>query len=326
MPTCPIVGIGASAGGLEAFTELVGALPTDTGMAFVLVQHLDPSHASMLTEILSRATAMPVAEVTDHMPVVANHVYVIPPGMTLELAGGLLRLSPRPDTKSPHHSIDQFLQSLADDQGHRALGVILSGSASDGTLGLEAIKAEGGITFAQDDTAQHRSMPRHAVAAGCVDFVLPPADIAQEIARISRHPYVAPSDAVENRAGDPHLSHVLDQLRITTGVDFTHYKRNTLHRRVARRAVLHKMDGLRDYAGFLQDNPAEVDALYQDVLISVTSFFRNPEAFEVLKSKVFPRLTRDRAPHDPVRIWSLGCSTGEEAYSIAMAFLEFTSL
>jgi two-component system CheB/CheR fusion protein len=207
VPTFPIVGIGASAGGLEAFTQLLGGLPPDTGMAFVLVQDLDPTHASMLTEILSRATAMPVVEVTDHMPVEANRVYVIPPGMTMGLAGGLLRLSPRPNTKSPHHSIDQFLQSLADDQGHRAMGVILSGSASDGTLGLEAIKAEGGITFAQDDSAQHRSMPRNAVAAGCVDFVLAPAEIAQEITRISRHPYIAPSDAVENRAGDQHMSH-----------------------------------------------------------------------------------------------------------------------
>ena len=325
LPWFPIVGIGASAGGLDAFSQILRGMPVDTGMAFVLIQHLDPTHASMLTDILSRATAMPVAEVTDHMTVEANRVYIIPPGTTMDIAGGILRLSPRAETRGQHRPIDHFLRALAEDQRHRAIGVILSGSATDGTLGLEAIKAEGGITFAQDDTAQHQSMPRSAVAAGCVDFVLPPAEIAQEIARISRHPYVAPGADEHGLipAGEPSLGRVLEQLHVTTGVDFTSYKRNTLYRRITRRAVLHKFDGLKDYARFLQGNPAEVDALYQDILISVTSFFRNPDAFEVLKSKVFSRLTRDRSRHDPVRIWSLGCSTGEEAYSIAMAFVEF---
>ena len=324
----PIVGIGASAGGLEAFTQILHALPPDTGMAFVLIQHLAPSRASMLTEILSRATGMPVTEVTDQMAAQANRVYVIPPGVTMGIAGGALRLTPRREVKGQHRPIDHFLRSLAEDWGHQAIGVILSGSATDGTLGLEAIKAEGGITFAQDDTAQHASMPNSAVAAGCVDFVLPPAEIAQEIARISRHPYVA-RDAegrVEAQASEASLGRVLDQLRMASGVDFSSYKRNTLYRRITRRAVLHKMEGLKEYARFLQSNPAEAGALYQDVLISVTSFFRNPEAFEVLKSKVFPRLVKDRLRHDPVRVWSIGCSTGEEAYSIAMAFAEFVEL
>src|SRR6266849_5363874 len=253
----PVVGIGASAGGIEAVKQMLHVLPVNTGMAFALVQHLDPSHASMLTE----------------------------------------------------------------DQGHKAIGVILSGTATDGTLGLEAIKAEGGITFAQDDTAQHNSMPRSAIAAGCVDFVLPPDEIAQEIARIARHPYVAP--AAEADVAEPTLGRVLEQLRFTTGVDFSNYKRNTLHRRITRRVVLYKMEDLGAYVRFLQSNPAEVEALYQDVLISVTSFFRNPEAFEALKGNVFPRLTQGRSRHEPVRIWVLGCSTGEEAYSIAIAFAEF---
>ena len=170
----PVVGVGASAGGLEAFTQMLRALPVDTGMAFVLVQHLAPTHASMLTEILARATGMPVAEAQDQMPVEANHVYVIPPGTNMVISQGVLQLSPRTETRGQHRPIDPFFRTLAEDQGHKAIGVILSGTATDGTLGLEAIKAEGGITFAQDDTAQHDSMPRSAVAAGCVDFVLPP--------------------------------------------------------------------------------------------------------------------------------------------------------
>src|SRR5215813_11463918 len=321
----PIVGIGASAGGLEAFSQVLHALPADTGMAFVLIGHLDPTHASMLTEILSRATRMPVSEVRDQMPVEPNHVYVIPPGVNMGIAHGILRLSPRKDVRGQHRTIDHFLQSLAEDQHHRSIGVILSGSATDGTLGLEAIKAEGGLTFAQDDTAQHSSMPKSAVAAGCVDLVLPPAAIAQEIARISRHPFLVreAEDQIEAKAVEPSLGRVLEQLRLVTGVDFAQYKRNTLYRRITRRAVLHQMEALRDYAELLQNNPAEVEALFQDVLINVTSFFRNPEAFDVLKTKVFPALTRDRSRHDPVRVWVIGCSTGEEAYSIAIAFTEF---
>ena len=322
----PIVGIGASAGGLDAFTEVLRALPTDTGMAFVVVQHLDPTHSSLLTEILSRSTVMPVTAVADQMVVEPNHVYVIPPGVTMGITRGTLQLTPRSDTRGQHRPIDHFLRALAEDVGHRAIGVILSGSATDGTLGLEAIKSEGGITFAQDESAQHSSMPSSAVAAGCVDFVLPPRGIAEEIARISRHPYVTrgAEEILNSPGSEPSLSRVLDQLRVTTGVDFSSYKRNTLLRRITRRAVLHKLDGLRDYARLLHGDPAETEALYQDVLISVTSFFRNPEAFEVLKSKVFPRLVRDRSRHDPVRVWCIGCSTGEEAYSIAIAFSEFS--
>jgi two-component system CheB/CheR fusion protein len=325
VPPFPVVGIGASAGGLEAAKLLLRALPADTGMAFVLIQHLDPTHSSMLTEILSRETTMPVAEVADHTAVEPNRVYVIPPGTNMVIEQSILRLSPRSETRGLHRAVDHFFRSLAEDQGHKAIGVILSGSASDGTLGLESIKADGGITFAQDDTAQHKSMPRSAIAAGCVDFVLPPDEIAREIARISRHPYVAPGaePAVEGAAHEPKLNEVLDQLRFVTGVDFSNYKRNTLYRRITRRLVLHKLEGLGEYVRFLKSNPAEVQLLYQDVLISVTSFFRNEEAFEVLKSKVFPRLTQDRSRHEPMRIWVLGCSTGEEAYSIAIAFAEF---
>jgi len=324
-PGFPIVAVGASAGGLEAFTQMLHALPTDTGMAFVLVQHLAPTHASILAELLSRATAMPVMEVQDESAVKPNHVYVIPPDRSMIISDDILRLLPREIQRGQHRPIDRFFQSLAENQLHQAIGVVLSGTATDGTAGLEHIKAEGGITFAQDDTAQHDGMPRSAIAAGCVDFVLSPGEIAREIASIARHPYVAPASGKAKVLPDekPGLATVLECLRGATGVDFTHYKENTLYRRIARRMVLHKIEALADYGRFLQENTAEVNALYHDVLINVTSFFRNPEMFETLKAKVFPRLAKDRARNKPMRIWVLGCSTGEEAYSLAIAFAEF---
>lgn len=317
----PIVGVGASAGGLEAFTQLLKALPADTGMAFVLVQHLAPTHPSALAEILSRATTMSVMEVEDESPVKPNHVYVIPPGRSMVIVNGTLQLLPR-EGHGLHRPIDQFFRALAEDLGHQAIGVVLSGTASDGTLGLQAIKAEGGITFAQDATAQHEGMPHSAVASGCVDFVLPPLEIAREIVRISKHPYAIPAAPTRKPDDKPNLADVIDVLRNATGVDFTHYKFNTLYRRVTRRMVFQKIDKLDEYVEHLRQTPAEVESLYQDILISVTSFFRDPEAFEVLKSVVFPRLLKDRSCHDPVRFWTLGCSTGQEAYSLAMAYTE----
>jgi two-component system CheB/CheR fusion protein len=320
-----IVGIGASAGGIEALSQLLQALPVDTGMAFVIVQHLDPSHSSMLAEILGRRTSMAVVECADMTPIETNHVYVIPPGKDMTVTDGHLQLAPRSAGRGQHRPIDLFFRSLAEREGFRAIGVILSGSSSDGTLGLEEIKAVGGITFAQDDTAEHATMPRSAIAAGCVDFVLAPADIAAEIGRASRHPYlnVAAAEAQELLARESQLGHVLEILRHSTGVDFANYKRNTLHRRISRRMLLHRFESLKDYLRFLQDTPTEVEALYQDILINVTSFFRDPEAYEVLKTKVFPRLTEGKSRNDHVRVWTLGCSTGEEAYSIAMAYAEF---
>ncbi len=317
----PIVGVGASAGGLDAFTQLLKALPADTGMAFVLVQHLAPTHTSALAEILSRATTMPVTEVRDELKVEPNCVYVIPPGQSMVIAQGALQLLPRAAQKI-HRPVDQFFRALGEDRKHQAIGVVLSGTASDGTLGLEAIKAEGGITFAQDVTAQHEGMPHSAIASGCVDFILPPDAIAAEIVRIGQHPYAVPK-AVAGEADDkPSLIDVIRVLRDVTGVDFTHYKFNTLYRRVARRMVFLKMNGLAEYARHLAETPVEVEALYQDILINVTSFFRDPESFEALKATVFPRLLQDRSRHDPVRLWTLGCSTGQEAYSLAMAFTE----
>lgn len=370
----PIVGIGASAGGLEAFTELLKHLPRDTGMGFVLVQHLDPKHESALTQILGRATSMPVRPVTNNVRVAANRVYVIPPNTELTIEHGVLKLQPRRPSRTPTRSIDSFFESLAQDQRELAIGVVLSGTATDGTMGLEAIKAEGGITFAQDDSAKYDSMPRSAVAAGGVDFVLSPKKIAEEFSRIAKHPFVArapeagwrghaglvaerglhdaptapgdrdtPAQADERRrrptkatraagtAAGPRIHRgpeasafrkILLLVRNESGVDFGLYKINTIERRIQRRMILKQIHTVEAYTQFLRGNPAELAALYADLLIGVTGFFRNPEAFDFLQRKVFPRILPERRG-DPLRMWVLGCSTGQEAYSLAMAFTEF---
>ncbi len=320
--TFPIVGVGASAGGLEAFTQLLKSLPDDTGMAFILVQHLSPTHASSLTEILSRATNTPVVEIEDGMQVEPNQIYVMPPDRHMTISHGVLQLLPRP-AQGQHRPIDIFFRALADDQGDRAIGVVLSGTGTDGTLGLEAIKSGGGITFAQDASAQQDGMPHSAIAAGYADSVLPPNEIASEIGRLSRHPYTAPASPPQASGAEMNLSPVLQLLHNATGTDFTNYKTNTLYRRITRRMALHKMETITDYLNFLKETPAEVGMLYQDILINVTSFFRNPEAFEILKNEIFPKLMQNRAADDPLRIWTIGCSTGEEAYSLAIAFTEF---
>jgi two-component system CheB/CheR fusion protein len=316
----PVVGIGASAGGLEAVTQLLQALPASTGMAFVLVQHLSPAHASALAEILSRATKMPVTEVHDEPRVEPDHVYVIPPDRSMIIVRGALQLLPR--EVGVHRPIDQFFRSLAEDRRHLAIAVVLSGTATDGTLGLEAVKGEGGITFAQDGTALHEGMPSSAIASGCVDFVLPPEEIAREILRISRHAYATPDPQIQAEDDRPNLSQVAQLLHQATGVDFSSYKWNTLYRRVTRRMVFCKVDSLGEYVRLLRQSPTEAEALYQDILIGVTSFFRDKESYEALKTEVFPRLLEGRSRHEPVRIWTLGCSTGQEAYSLIMAFTE----
>lgn len=334
----PVVGVGASAGGLDAFLELLRQLPGDTGMAFVLVQHLAPDHASVLSQLLTPATSMPIRNVTDGVRLRPNQVYVIPPGRQMSIAGGALRLRPR-SGRAPL-VIDRFFQALAENLRERAIGVILSGTANDGTLGLEAIKAAGGITFAQDASARFDSMPRSAVAAGCVDFELPPAAIAAELTRMARHPLVTGSVVPGLRrplatqpvprepgatAGESRLDRgferVLALLRRHSGVDFGVYKQATLVRRVARRMVLGRQETTEAYADWLEGNAPELDALLSEMLISVTSFFRNADAFGVLQRKVFRKLLRAETA-DPVRVWVLGCSTGQEPYSLAMAYAE----
>jgi two-component system CheB/CheR fusion protein len=324
----PVVGVGASAGGLEAFQQLLSHLPTKTGMAFVFVQHLAPRYESMLTELLSRSTKIPVHEVKEGMVAAPDNIYVIPPNANMVIAEGVLHLMPRRETELQPMPIDCFLISLAEDCKGRAIGVILSGTASDGTLGLKAIKVEGGITFAQDEkTAKYDGMSRSAIAAGCVDFVLPPEGIAKELVRIGGHPNLIQTMAAEAdevlAAGDEEINQVLTLVRGATGDDFSGYKKNTIKRRIKRRMVLQKMEKLAQYLRYLRGNSAELQELYQDFLIHVTGFFRDPEVYQVLNRKVLPVLLKNRPADSPLRIWVPGCSTGEEAYSIAICALEW---
>ena len=323
-----IAAIGASAGGVEAYTELIRHLPLDTGIGFVLVQHLDPKHHSILTELLARETAMPVQEVTNGVVLRPNHIFVIPPNTSLSISDHKLRLGPREVDRHGHMPIDHFMRSLAEQHGNQAIGVVLSGSGSDGTLGLAEIQAQGGVTFAQDEaSAKYDGMPRSAISAGCVDYVLPLKGIAHELSRIARHPYVSrrPSDGAPGFvAGEGSgLATVFQLLRRSTGVDFTHYRQTTILRRVQRRMVVHKIEKLEDYVKYVQTNPTEIKALYQDMLINVTSFFRNPTVFDAMKTEVFPNILEHRTADSPIRIWTPGCASGEETYSVAIALLEF---
>jgi two-component system, chemotaxis family, CheB/CheR fusion protein len=322
-----VVAVGASAGGIEAFTELVRHLATDTGLAFVFIQHLDPTHPSILSEIIGKETKMPVSEVTDGLHVAPNQVFIIPPNSMMSIAGNTLELTPREDSHGVHMSIDRFMRSLAEAKGNRAIGVILSGSGTDGTLGIAEIQAQGGVTFAQDEaTARYDSMPHSAIAAGCIDYVLSPKGIARELSRIAKHPFVSRPDGQnvsQLAASDTGLETIFQLLRRHTGVDFTHYRQTTILRRIQRRMLVHKIDGLSDYVRHLQTSSVEIKALYQDMLINVTSFFRNPKVFDELKTDVFPQIVKRHASEQSIRVWVPGCASGEEAYSLAMVLLEY---
>jgi two-component system CheB/CheR fusion protein len=301
-------------------------LPPEPGVAFLFVLHMEPYHKSQLPEILSRVTPLPVREATEGMMVEANHVYLIPPNTFMALTDHRLTLSPRPAGRGLHMPIDHLFRSIAEIQKSRAVGVLLSGGGTDGTLGFQSIKAEGGITFAQDEkSARQHGMPRSAVADGCVDCVLPPAEIGQELARLVQHPYTktpAPGDGEAVEVGDP-VGQILALLRSATNVDFSHYKRATVLRRIQRRMAVRNLENLQDYLRYLRANPVEIRELYQDFLIRVTQFFRDVEAFQALKELVFPAIVQGHPPGAPVRIWVAGCSSGEEVYSIAMSLLEF---
>jgi two-component system CheB/CheR fusion protein len=321
----PIVGIGASAGGLEAFTLLLQELPSDINMALVLVQHLDPTYKSLLTELLSRTTKLAVEEVTEGTRVKPGNVYVIPPNTTMTISKRVLHLTPRVDVDRKHTPIDEFMQSLAQDQKSRAIGIILSGTSVDGVQGLKAIKDEGGITIAQDEkSAKYYDLPRSAVAAGCVDLVLRPKDMAQELVKLSQHPYVPylETEKAEQLLPQTALEKIFSLLRKATGVDFTDYKHATIKRRILRRILILKAHTLENYLSYLQTNPGELSSLFQDILISVTGFFREPATFDVLKSEIFPSILKKRSAEEAIRIWVPGCSTGEEVYSLAICLLE----
>jgi two-component system CheB/CheR fusion protein len=290
-------------------------------MAFVAVPHLDPIHPSALSEILARSTSMPVIEIVDGQVIAPNAIYVLPPGRDVTIEDAVLRLQPRA-VGVLHHPIDLFFRSLAAARRHRAIGVVLSGTATDGTLGVRAIKGAGGITFAQDDSARQTSMPHSAIADGFVDFVLPPHAIGAELVRIGRSPRTLESAVAPQQDEDGYVADILQTVRRETGVDFTHYKAGTLRRRILRRMLLKRTERLQDYAAIFAGTPGEARALHDDLLIGVTSFFRDPEAFAALMRTSFGRVLDAAHETEPIRVWVLGCSTGEEAYSLAIALTE----
>ncbi|MDP3687313.1 MAG: chemotaxis protein CheB [Sulfurimicrobium sp.] len=320
--TFPIVGIGASAGGLEAFEQFFHHAPPDMGIAFVLVPHLDPGHASLLTEILQRTTAMEVVEAQDQMKVMPNHVYVIPPNRGMAIFHGILQLSEPEQPRGQRVPIDAFLRSLAEDQGENAVGIILSGTGTDGTLGLRAILGAGGISLVQEPaTAKFDGMPSSAIQAGYATHVLA-ADKMPEALQAAMRALTPPHETPPPAAMSA-INHILMLLRSNTGNDFSLYKKSTIGRRIERRMSQHNIDDMNIYARYLKENPAEVRALFKELLINVTSFFRDGEAFVMLKQDILPQLLADKPGDYVFRAWVAGCASGEEAYSIAILLREF---
>lgn len=321
----PIVGLGASAGGLDAFEQFFRNVPPDIGMAFVLVPHLDPSHASILTEILQRTTTMPVVEAQDQVKVAPGCVYIIPPNREMAVFRGTLQLSMPEVPRGQRMPIDAFLRSLAEDQGENAIGVILSGTGTDGTQGLRAILGAGGVALVQDPaTAKYDGMPVSAIQAGYVTHILP-AGKMPEVLRTGVHAQTVRPElpATTASAAVSGMNRILMALRTHTGHDFSQYKKNTIGRRIERRMSQHNIEDVEVYARYLKEHPAELHILFKELLINVTSFFRDPEAFDFLKQDILPRLLADKPAGYVFRAWVAGCATGEEAYSIAILLREY---
>ena len=323
----PIAAIGASAGGVEAISELLKYLPARTGIAFVYIQHLSPTSESNLTAIVKRLTQIPVLMAEDQLKIEPDHLYIIPPDKQLTIEDGLIVVSPRPSLTYRHMPVNVFFKSLAEKYQESAIGIVLSGTDSDGAIGSKAIKMAGGITFAQDETAQFTSMPRNAHSEGGIDLVLSPKEIAEELVKIGRQKdvyYAAINElnetTIEKSSED--LSAILLLLNRSSGADFSLYKMSTVKRRIIRRMMLYKMDTLKDYLKYLKQHTAEVNLLYQDLLINVTTFFRDPDTSEYLKKHIFPKILSRKNQNDPIRIWVPACSTGQEAYSLAMLLVE----
>ena len=318
-----VVAVGASAGGLDAFSQILDKLPPSPNVAFVFVQHLSPQHESALPALLSARTALPVVHATDGIRIEANHVYVMPPNVHMEIADGHLNLLPRPHDRSQFTPIDSFFESLARWAQERAIGVILSGTASDGSIGIGEIKAVGGITIAQTpESAKYDGMPRAAIATGMVDLVLSPKDIAEHISHVRQHPYLVrkPGEAADELgATEDQFRELFGMLRRASGIDFKQYKTPTVKRRLLRRMALHRLTEVDAYLRYMREHPPEAGALCQDLLIHVTRFFRDPDSFKALQAHAFPEITTG---DDPLRIWVPGCATGEEAYSIAIVLME----
>ncbi|MEI7633626.1 MAG: chemotaxis protein CheB [bacterium] len=325
--TFPVVGIGASAGGLAAFEAFFSAMPanTDIGMAFVLVQHLAPDHKSILTELVRRYTRMQVFEVEDGMKVQPNCAYIIPPNRDMAFLNGVLQLLEPVAPRGQRLPIDFFFRSLAQDQHERAICIVLSGTGSDGTHGVRSVKGTGGMVMAQNpESTEYDGMPRSAIATGLVDYVLPPAEMPAQLIAYAAHAFsrtVRPTSPPAPKAEDA-MKKIFILLRAQTGHDFSQYKQNTVNRRVQRRMAVQQIERVTEYVRFLQHTPAEIESLFRDLLIGVTSFFRDPEAFAAFEEQVIPNLFAGKPTDALIRVWSPGCSTGEEAYSIAILLQE----
>ena len=328
MDTFHVVGIGASAGGLEAFEHFFTNMPADSGMAFVLIPHLAPEHKSIMAELLKRYTEMNVVQAEDGMRANPNCVYIIPPNKDMAMLKGTLQLLEPVERRGLRHPIDFFFRSLAEDQGDRAVCIVLSGTGTEGALGLRAIKEKGGLVLVQDPkTTRYDGMPGSAIATGLVDYILPPDKMPEQLLRYATHPYaqpLKPAAKAERRFPEP-LEKIIVLIRDQTGHDFSLYKRNTILHRIKKRMAILQVGTMADYVTCLRGNPKEIELLFSELLIRVTNFFRDREAFEIIKEKALPLLFKDLHPGQPVRIWVPACSTGEEAYSLAIIVLEYIS-
>lgn len=321
----PIAGVGASAGGLEALEQFFKNIKPESGMAYVVVQHLSPDYKSLMVELLSKHTDIPIFRAEDGMKVMKNAVYLIPPKKNLTIFHRKLYLTDQSLNLGLNLPIDIFFRSLAEDLAERSIGIVLSGTGSDGTLGIRAIKGAGGMVMVQDEeTAKFDGMPKSAIATGLVDYILPPQRMGEQLLKYIEHPFVAASDKkidIDLEANDA-MSKILLAIRARTGVDFTYYKPNTIVRRIERRSSVHQIPNIEDYYKLLSESPTEVNVLYKELLIGVTKFFRDNEAFEILRNKVIPDIFDNKSIGEIIRIWIPGCSTGEEAYTLAIMFRE----
>ncbi len=320
----PIIGVGSSAGGLDALKRFFEHMPIDSGSGFVLISHLDPTHKSSMPELLGRYTSMKVFQAEDGLKVEPNHVYVTPPNKDMAIFNGVLHLLKPSEPHGLRLPINFFFKSLADDQKENAICIILSGFGSDGTIGLKEIKSQGGMIMVQDpETAESNAMPISAINTGLVDFILPPEEMPESI--IS---YIQSLNKIMRKivTGEDKIARDMQKIfiliRNRTGHDFSSYKESTMNRRIGKRMNIHKIDNITQYAQYLQYNPEEIDHLFQELLINVTSFFRDPEAFNVLQTEILPELLEGKDKTEAIRVWVPGCSSGEEVYSIAMILQE----
>ena len=321
----PIVGIGASAGGLETLNAFFSIMPPDSNIAFVIIQHLSPKHKSIMASLLEKHTRMVVREIEDGTKLLANHVYLNPPGKNVALFNRSLHLLEPIKSGAINMPVDFFFRSLSEDQGEKAIGIILSGTASDGTLGIKAIKGEGGMAMVQQpDTAKYDGMPKSAVETGLIDFILPVEKMPDTLIRYVQHPYLELQGQIKltDTSIKNQMQKIFALIRTSTGHDFSHYKQTTISRRIERRLAVHQIKALSDYVLYLQKNPAEINLLFKDLVIGVTSFFRDPEAYKLLEEEVLPNVLKGKEPDAMIRIWVTACSTGEEAYSLAIILSE----